>query len=70
MWYQEENDCLIDDYRFKFVFNFTGQKKIKSHFSKRSAFAVLDYKDLVKLANKPPSTPLEDLLTKALSYAR
>ena len=70
MWYEDESDCLIDDYRFKLVFNFTGKKNIKHHFTQRSAFEVLDYKDLVKLSNKPSDAPLQDLLSKALSYAR
>lgn len=70
MWYEDDDDCLLDDYRFKLVFNFTANRKIHSHFKQRAAFAVLDHAMLLKLAKKPSYTPLEEVLTKALSYAR
>lgn len=69
-WYEKEDECLIDDYRFKLVFNFTSNHKIKTHFKKRSAFYVLDHKTLLKLSDKNAHSPLKDILTKALSYAR
>jgi hypothetical protein len=69
-WYENEEECFINDYRFKLVFNFTSNKKIKAHFKKRSAFAVLDHGTLLKLSNKTAHSPLKDILTKALSYAR
>lgn len=40
--YKTPNDLLLDDYRFKLVFNFTSNPHITSHYKKRSAFEVLN----------------------------
>ena len=69
-WYEGQDELLLDDYRFKLVFNFSSNKKVKRHFTRRSAFHVLSYKDLLRLSNKTKDTPLSDILCEAMRHAR
>ena len=67
--YSEPKDLFLNDYRFKLVFNFSGEQKLKRHFLRQSAFEVLDEHALISLAREH-STPNDDLsltLKKALS---
>ncbi len=50
--YNKENECLIKDYRFKLVFNFTHRTVYKSHFLKQSAFQVLNTQNLIEAAQE------------------
>jgi Kdo2-lipid IVA lauroyltransferase/acyltransferase len=51
-YYQNLNETLRKDYRFKMVFNFTSYQKIKKHYKKLSAFEVLSFQDFHKIAKK------------------
>lgn len=48
-YYQNIQDLLIPDFRFKLVYDFTLTKKLKSHFLRLSAFHVLQPKSLREL---------------------
>ena len=61
--YQQQEDLFITDYRFKLVFNFSGNKKLRRHFLKQSAFEVLDLKRLKARINKEDILPKDDLST-------
>jgi hypothetical protein len=50
LYYREQKDTLLNDFRFKLVLNFTSYNKIASHYLGLSAFEVLNLKDLAKLA--------------------
>lgn len=50
--FKRKKDLFIKDYRFKLVYNFTKEKKLKKHFQKFSAIDVIDIKTLIKDANK------------------
>jgi KDO2-lipid IV(A) lauroyltransferase len=63
-------DTLLNDYRFKLVFNFTNYDKVASHYIKFSAFEVLNLRTLQKLA-EPHLLPnerenLSDIFKRAL----
>ncbi|HSW71877.1 MAG TPA: hypothetical protein VLG44_00515, partial [Chlamydiales bacterium] len=65
--YNKIEDALVNDFRFKLVFNFTKLKKIKKHYLKLSAFHVLTLEDLKKIAYPYKKTSsLSDILKKAL----
>jgi KDO2-lipid IV(A) lauroyltransferase len=48
IYYQSEKELLLKDYRFKIIFNFTSNKKVKKHYLKLSAFNVLTLEDLYR----------------------
>ena len=62
--YENLPETLLEDYRFKLVFNFTNYKKIKPHYLRLSAFHVLNRSDLQKLAGA--QNTLSDTLKVAL----
>lgn len=69
-YYEQEEELFLTDYRFKLVFNFTENKKLKKHFLKRSAFKVLTLDDLKNGVAKEHLLPGDDfpmLLKKALT---
>ncbi|MDN3506557.1 MAG: hypothetical protein P0S96_04945 [Simkaniaceae bacterium] len=49
--YTHLKDLLIDDYRFKLLFNFTPNKKLDRHFKKLSAQVIARPKNLQELEN-------------------
>lgn len=57
IYYSEIKEALLDDLRFKLVFNFTGYKPINRHFQHLSAMKILDLPALKKLAK--PHLPIE-----------
>jgi KDO2-lipid IV(A) lauroyltransferase len=65
--YFEPDEMLLDDYRFKLVFNLTSNSRVRSHYLSLSAVAVVDLDDLKKLA--PGETTFPNILKKALSHA-
>ncbi len=70
LYYEKEEELFITDYRFKLVFNFSGNKKLRRHFLKQSAFKVLDLHDLKNGVAKEHLLPGDDfttLLKKALT---
>ncbi|MBN2478745.1 MAG: hypothetical protein JXA94_00800 [Parachlamydiales bacterium] len=68
IYYNEYKDTLIDDYRFKLVFDFTSYKKIKKHFLKLSAFDVVNTEKLKIEASKKADISSLDL-SKIFEYA-
>lgn len=50
IYYKHLEETLIEDYRFKLVFNFTDFKPIEKHYKKLSAFKIIDLPLLKKLA--------------------
>ncbi|QVL57150.1 MAG: hypothetical protein KFB93_07145 [Simkaniaceae bacterium] len=70
LYYEKEEELFITDYRFKLVFNFSGNKKLRRHFLKQSAFQVLDLDALKTGVAKEHLLPGDDfsmLLKKALT---
>ncbi len=69
-YYTELKQTLLDDLRFKLVFNFTSYRPIHSHYERLSAFEVLDFPTLQALAapKLPPhlQNNLTDILKRAL----
>jgi KDO2-lipid IV(A) lauroyltransferase len=69
LFYRSIEETLLDDYRFKIVFNFTDYLPIRRHYLALSACEVLDLADLQKLAAPHlPSQPydLSDILKRSL----
>lgn len=66
--YETMDDLLKPDFRSKLVFNFTSFSKLKSHYKRQTAFAVLNMKDLRRLAQSD-TDDLPDLLKRALLHA-
>ncbi|MCP5506213.1 MAG: hypothetical protein H7A38_04955 [Chlamydiales bacterium] len=69
-YYENEEELFFTDYRFKLVFNFTENKKLKKHFLKQSAFKVLTLDDLkngVAIEHLLPGDGFSMLLKKALT---
>ena len=52
--YSSTSELFRKDYRFKLIFNFSGVKKVKSHFMKLAAFTVVDWQDLKHEAQTIP----------------
>lgn len=50
--YANEKEMLLEDYRFKLVFNFSSFYRIKKHFLQYSAFEVLSFPDIYAIAKK------------------
>ncbi len=57
LYYSHISATLLDDYRFKLVFNFSGYGAIQRHYEKKSAFEILSLDDLKQLAS--PHLPPE-----------
>jgi Kdo2-lipid IVA lauroyltransferase/acyltransferase len=68
-YYNDLEETLLDDFRFKLVFNFTNFSKIKKHYKKLSAFDVLNLEDLKKIASPYLKTKELNNLSKILQIA-
>jgi Kdo2-lipid IVA lauroyltransferase/acyltransferase len=68
--YQEYGDLLLEDFRFKLVFNFSAYKTLRAHFLSLSAFEVITLEDLKELADLETSQDLTQILEKSLCNAR
>lgn len=68
IYYKEMQQTLLNDLRFKLIFNFTDYKQIHSHYENLSAFEILDLPLLKKLAEPhlPKEHTLSDILKRAL----
>ncbi|MES2345026.1 MAG: hypothetical protein V4494_03710 [Chlamydiota bacterium] len=66
--YDTLDEMLLDDFRFKLVFNFADCKKAKSHYMHLAAFEVVTLSDLKTLAG--PTQNLSETFTRALTHAR
>ncbi len=67
--YQEYNEIEVLDYRYKLVFNFSGEESLSKHFLQLAALKAVNAKELSKEANLPVNTPLPKLLKEVLLYA-
>lgn len=68
IYYEDIKETLVNDYRFKLVFNFSNYAPLKKHYEKLSAFEVLNVENLYELA-KPylnEKHNLSDVLKRAL----
>ncbi|MFA6118695.1 MAG: hypothetical protein WCT85_00440 [Parachlamydiales bacterium] len=62
IYYKNYKEALLNDYRFKLVYNFTPFKKIDKHYLSLSAFEVLSIAKLKTIASsKIPAQDLNDL---------
>lgn len=59
IYYSQIEETLIDDFRFKLIFDFTDYKPIRAHYEKLSVFEVINLKTLKALAK--PHLPNEEL---------
>ncbi len=68
IYYSELHQTLLDDLRFKLIFNFTSYTPIHDHYKRLSAFDVLDIPTLKALAAEHllPHHDLSDILKRAL----
>lgn len=68
IYYQSLDQTLLNDLRFKLIFNFTDYKPIHDHYESLSAFEVLDVATLKELAREhlQPHHNLSDIFKRAL----
>jgi KDO2-lipid IV(A) lauroyltransferase len=68
IYYKEMRQTLLNDLRFKLIFNFTDYKEIHAHYERLSAFEILDLATLKKLAEPhlPKEHTLSDILKRSL----
>ncbi|MBU6383905.1 MAG: hypothetical protein KGR16_06280 [Verrucomicrobia bacterium] len=68
VYYRHIEETLLDDLRFKLVFNFTNYKKVYRHYERLSAFEVVDLPTLRALAAQhlPERHTLSDVFERAL----
>ncbi len=68
IYYRNWKETLLNDLRFKLIFNFTNYKKIHDHYEKLSAFEVLDITMLKELAKEHlvQNHTLSDVFKRAL----
>lgn len=68
--YTTPDELALNDYRFKLVYDFTNTSALKSHYTRLSAYEVLNCDDLKALAaHRKPTHDISDILTKALCRA-
>lgn len=74
LYYNTPEELFLNDYRYKLVFNFTSHIKLKKHFLKLSAFAVLTLEDIKQAAtahlDKDKEYSFSDLLKRAICRPR
>jgi KDO2-lipid IV(A) lauroyltransferase len=68
IYYNQLEETLLPDLRFKLIFNFTTYQKIHAHYEKLSAFEILDLPTLKNLASQhlQPHHTLSDIFKRAL----
>lgn len=69
IYYSDMKETLLEDYRFKLIFNFTSFLPIKRHYESLSAFEVLDLPLLKKLAEQHLPAALKDNLSEIFKRA-
>ncbi len=67
--YESEDELFTTDFRFKLVFNFTGNVRLNRHYSKLAALKVIDLSGLRVCAQATPAEDLSTLLNKAVLHA-
>ncbi len=60
IYYASAEEILLKDYRFKLVFNFTENPKVRCHYEKLSVFEVIDAGALKELAKPHLRDSMED----------
>jgi KDO2-lipid IV(A) lauroyltransferase len=65
IYYNNYNDTLLDDYRFKLLFNFTPYTKVEKHFLKKATLECLNLKKLHQIS-KLETKNLSILLKKVI----
>ena len=68
IYYRSLEETLLNDLRFKLVFNFTNFNKVHDYYEKLSDFDVLNLNDLKGLAKQhlPKHYTLSDIFKRAL----
>ncbi len=68
IYIEKASELFFSDCRPKLIFNFSGEKKLKRHFLKQSAFWVLNEKDFFSLSKKRlfPGATLQDACLRTL----
>ena len=69
IYYSHLKETLLNDLRFKLIFNFTEYKQIDRHFKNLSAMTILDLPTLKKLAKPHLSSALENDLPQIFKRA-
>ncbi|MBS0626448.1 MAG: hypothetical protein JSS32_10400 [Verrucomicrobia bacterium] len=69
IYYGSLKETLLQDYRFKLIFNFTDYAPIAKHYEKLSAFEVLDIKTLKALAQPHLTPEIENDLSEIFKRA-
>lgn len=69
IFYQNSKQLLLDDLRFKLVFDFTQNPAVKKHYQKLSAIDVLDYTNLQNLAMQHLDDSNKNNITEVLKRA-
>jgi Kdo2-lipid IVA lauroyltransferase/acyltransferase len=66
-YYKKNSEMLLEDYRFKLVYDFSNTKSLKKHFKKLSAFDVFTIKDLAKTSvNNTSVANYSDIIKNAV----
>ncbi len=60
LYYTDLKETLLNDYRFKLIFNFAEYEPIKKHYEKLSALEIVDLATLKKLADQHLPAHLKD----------
>ncbi|NDD58564.1 MAG: hypothetical protein EBZ47_04820 [Chlamydiae bacterium] len=66
IFYEEEKECVKDDYRIKFLIDLSNNPSISRHYKKLSAVRVLTLKDIAKALPQKPNASWEDKLNAIL----
>lgn len=68
IYYEHLDETLLNDLRFKLIFNFTDYQKVHDHYERLSAFEVLNLTTLKNLAAQhlPKEHTLSDVFKRAL----
>lgn len=65
-YYARLSETLLDDYRFKLIFDFADSPPVRQHYAKRSAFLTLRLSDLKRLAAPRLSPEQQNDLSEVL----
>ncbi|MES2272857.1 MAG: hypothetical protein V4487_01535 [Chlamydiota bacterium] len=69
IYYEKEKETLLNDFRFKLIFNFTEYPPIARHYNRLSAFEILDLAMLRELAKPHLPDELKDNLSEIFKRA-
>lgn len=69
IYYSKPEETLLNDYRFKLIFNFTNYEPVHRHYETLSAFEILNLETLKKLADQHLPLHLKDDLSEVFKRA-